>query len=208
MLKRFLAPATLPAALLAAACGGPSDTSVAGVDAGCFNRTTTEIGGPFTLTDNTGAQMTEQDALGQRSLVFFGFTYCPDICPITLYKAGQAIELLPDDVRAPRTLFISVDPERDTPETLSQYIASNGFPQDIVGLTGTPEQLQEVSENFLAPFEKVETTQTASGYLVNHSAFLYLMDPDWKLETFFTPADTPETISACLTALERRDPAS
>ncbi len=120
----------------------------------------------------------------------------------------KAIELLPDDVRAPRTLFISVDPERDTPETLSQYIASNGFPQDIVGLTGTPEQLQEVSENFLAPFEKVETTQTASGYLVNHSAFLYLMDPDWKLETFFTPADTPETISACLTALERRDPAS
>lgn len=204
MIRSLLASA----ALLLAACDsstGPTDSTV---DAGCFNRTTTEIGGPFALTDNTGAPMTEADARGRRSLVFFGFTYCPDICPITMYKAGRALDLLPEGVEVPRTLFISVDPERDTPETLTQYIHSSGFPEDITGLTGTAEQLQEVSGNFLAPFEKVEDATTASGYLVNHSAFLYLMDADWKLETFFTPADTPETISACLTALDQRSPAS
>ncbi len=187
-------------ALLAAACDAPADTASA--DPGCFNRTTTEIGGPFTLTDHTGVEMTEQDAMGRRSLVFFGFTYCPDICPITLFKAGRALELLPESVERPRTLFISVDPERDTPETMTQYIASNGFPDDITGLMGTPAQLEEVSKGFLAPFEKVEDETTASGYLVSHSAFLYLMDADWNLETFFTPSDTPETISACLTALD------
>lgn len=204
MIKRCLA--TL--GLLAAACDGPADTAGAAVDPGCFNRTTTEIGGPFQLTDHTGAQMTEQDALGRRSLVFFGFTYCPDICPITLFKAGRALELLPGEVERPRTLFISVDPERDTPETLTQYIASNGFPRDITGLAGTPEQLEEVSSNFLAPFEKVETSTTASGYLVNHSAFLYVMGSDWTLETFFTPSDTPETIAACLAALDQKSSAN
>lgn len=192
-------------ALLAAACDGGTDSSTAGVDPGCFNRTTTEIGGPFNLTDHTGAAQTHEAMLGRRSLVFFGFTYCPDICPITLYKAGQALQLLGEEVEAPRTVFISVDPERDTPETLTQYIESNGFPEDIIGLSGTPEQLAEVSENFLAPFEKVENDATASGYLVNHSAFLYLMDADWNLESFFTPSDTPESIAACLTALDQQD---
>ncbi len=199
MVKRFLAPLVL----LVAGCGAPGDQSVAGVDPGCFNRTTTEIGGSFTLTDHTGVERTEQDMMGGRSLVFFGFTYCPDICPITLYKAGRAIDLLEDGVEQPRTVFISVDPERDTPETVTQYIQSNGFPEDIIGLSGTPEQLTEVSENFLAPFEKVEDEATASGYLVNHSAFLYLMDADWNLESFFTPSDTPESIAACLTALDK-----
>ena len=106
----------------------------------------------------------------------------------------------PEEIKA---YFVSIDPERDTPETVTQYIQSNGFPEDIIGLSGTPEQLTEVSENFLAPFEKVEDEATASGYLVNHSAFLYLMDADWNLESFFTPSDTPESIAACLTALDR-----
>lgn len=199
MAKRLLAPLVL----FAAACGAADDQTVAGVDPGCFNRTTSEIGGPFTLTDHNGVERTEQDMLGGKSLVFFGFTYCPDICPITLYKAGRALELLEEGVEKPRTVFISVDPERDTPETLTQYIASNGFPEDIIGLSGTPEQLDQVSENFLAPFEKVENDATASGYLVNHSAFLYLMDANWNLESFFTPSDTPESIASCLTALDR-----
>lgn len=195
MAKRLLVPLLT---LFAAGCA-PAATDV---DPGCFNRTTTEIGGPFTLTDQNGVLRTEQDMLGRRSFVFFGFTYCPDICPITLYKAGQALELLEDGVEAPRTIFISVDPERDTPETITQYIASNGFPEDITGLTGDPEQLQLVADHFLAPFEKVEDDGAASGYLVNHSAFLYLMDAEWKLESFFTPSDTPESIAACLAALD------
>src|SRR5690606_34593867 len=120
---------------------------------------------------------------GRKSLVFFGFTYCPDVCPATLFKIGSAMALLPEGVKKPRTLLISVDPARDTPEALTAYIASNGFPEDIIGLTGTSDQLEAVSKSFVAPFERLDDPDSAAGYLMNHSSILYLMDENWKLET-------------------------
>lgn len=194
---RFLAPGLLLA--LATACSPGPGTAV---DPSCFNRSSDRIGGPFRLTAHNGAPVTQNDFKGRKALVFFGFTHCPDICPDTLFRIGTAMSLLPEGVEAPRTLLISIDPARDTPEALTQYIRSNGFPADITGLTGSLDELNQVSDAFAAPFSRVEATETVSGYNMNHSAILYLMDENWKLETFFQPGERPEAIAACIAALD------
>ena len=194
---RCLAPGLL--LVLAAACSPGPETAV---DASCFNRSSDRIGGPFRLTAHNGAPVTQNDFKGRKALVFFGFTHCPDICPDTLFRIGTAMSLLPEGVQAPRTLLISIDPARDTPEALTQYIRSNGFPADITGLTGSLDELNQVSDAFAAPFSRVEATETVSGYNMNHSAILYLMDENWKLETFFQPGERPEAIAACIAALD------
>ncbi len=187
-----LAPAVLG---LTAACS-PED-----VDPACFNRTSEVIGGPFSLTSQTGTHVTENTFKGRKTLVFFGFTHCPDVCPQTLFSVGRAMTLLPKNVKAPLTAFISVDPARDTPEALATYISSNGFPTDIVGLTGTFAELDQVSKGFAAPFSRVEDSDSASGYLMEHTAILYLMDENWKLKTFFPRDERPETMAKCIAAL-------
>ena len=138
---------------------------------------------------------------GNWTLVFFGYTYCPDVCPTTMYTLGKAISLLPPGKKVPRTVFISVDPARDTPEALSQYIRSNGFPQDVIGLTGTLDELQQVADGFKTTFSRDEETDGATGYLVSHSSILYLMDENWKLQTYFTPGESAEAIASCLVKL-------
>jgi protein SCO1/2 len=190
----------LIAATTALAACSPSNRS--GVDPACFSRSSEQIGGPFKLTAHTGATMTQEDFKGRKTLVFFGFTHCPDVCPDTLFRVGTAMTMLPPNKKPPRTALISVDPVRDTPEALSQYIKSNGFPADIVGLTGTLDELQQVAKAFAAPFSRDETSESASGYIVNHSAILYLMDENWKLETFFQPGARPADIAACIAALD------
>lgn len=195
-------PALIALAVLAAAACSPATDRHAGVDANCFSRTSDKVGGPLSLISQEGARITEANFKGRKSLVFFGFTHCPDVCPETLYKIGSAMSLLPEGVKAPRTILISVDPARDSPEALSQYIASNGFPTDIVGLTGNDEELEAVATAFAAPFSRNEDPDSVSGYSVNHTSILYLMDADWKLATFFTQADRPETIAKCIAALD------
>lgn len=203
--KKVLRAAALAfaALALAAACspavsdgtqatGGPSPT--------CFKRSSEAVGGPFQLTSADGKAMTEADFKGRKALVFFGYTYCPDVCPLTLFNLGKALESVPADKR-PTTLFVSVDPDRDTPEKLKQYIASNGFPKDIVGLTGTQEQLTKMTDAFRTQFGRGES-DGSSGYLVSHSSILYLMDRNWKLQTFFMEAESPADISSCLAALD------
>jgi protein SCO1/2 len=179
------------------ACGPAQNTGVA---AACGARTSDTVGGPVSLVSNTGARVTEADFKGRMSLVFFGFTYCPDVCPTELYKAGAAIAQLPEGKDAPRTILITVDPERDTPDVLSRYIASNGFPKDIVGLTGTEAELRKVAEGFAAHFQK-EEGDSAAGYLVSHTSILYLMDENWKLASYFTPDQSAGDIAACVASL-------
>jgi protein SCO1 len=181
---------------LASACSGADD-----VDPACFNRTSEAVGGPFSLTSHQGVRVTEESFKGRKTLVFFGFTHCPDVCPQTLFSVGTAMRLLPGHVKPPHTALISVDPARDTPEALATYIASNGFPSDITGLTGTLEELDQVSKEFAAPFSRVEDSDSASGYQIDHTAILYLMDENWKLKTFFTRDTRPETIAKCIAAL-------
>jgi len=188
---------------LAAACSpapAARNQTANGANPTCFKRSSEAIGGPFQLTSADGKAVTEADFKGRKALVFFGYTYCPDVCPVTLFNLGKAMESVAADKR-PTTLFVSVDPERDTPEKLTQYIASNGFPRDIIGLTGTPEQLTGITQAFKTQYGRDEATG-ASGYLVSHSSILYLMDKDWKLQTFFMEGESPAEIAGCLSALE------
>lgn len=189
--------ACLATALLAVSACSPT----AGVDASCFSRASKQIGGPFRLTSDAGTTVTEDNFKGSKSLVFFGYTHCPDVCPATLYEVGTAMTLLPKNVKAPKTVLISVDPARDTPDELGRYIKSNGFPSDIVGLTGTLDELQQAADAFAAPFGRDEDADSTSGYVVNHSAILYLMDENWKLATFFRPGERPEQMAKCIAAL-------
>jgi protein SCO1/2 len=189
--------AALAAAGLAAcnpAAGDPPDPS-------CFRRSSEKVGGPFHLTAHTGSPTTEANFKGRKTLIFFGYTYCPDICPVTLFNLGKAMESVPENKR-PRTVFVSVDPARDTPDQIARYIRSNGFPEDIIGLTGTLEELQQVNEAFMTRFSRDEVTDpTEAGYTVSHSSILYLMDEDWKLLTYFTQSDGPDAIARCLKAI-------
>lgn len=188
---------------LAAACSpatGTGTQAAGGANPSCFKRSSEAIGGPFQLTSADGKAVTQADFKGRKALVFFGYTYCPDVCPVTLFNLGKAMESVPKD-KQPITLFVSVDPERDTPEKLTQYIASNGFPKDIIGLTGTPQQLTDITQAFRTQYGRDEAAG-ASGYLVSHSSILYLMDKDWKLQTFFMEAESPAEIASCLSALD------
>ena len=189
----------LALALSASACGASRDDAAA--MAACKSRSSAVIGGPFRLTSHTGAPTTEANFKGRKALVFFGYTYCPDICPVVLFNAGKALEDVPEDKR-PVTIFISVDPARDTPETLAQYIKSNGFPADIVGLTGTLDELKAVNTAFKTPgFGRGEDSDSAGGYLVSHSSLLYLMNADWTMETFFYDTAPPAEIARCINLL-------
>jgi protein SCO1 len=198
-----LAPLAFACSVLAAACSpaaGDGAQAADGANPACFKRSSEAIGGPFQLTSADGRAMSEADFKGKKALIFFGYTYCPDVCPVTLFNLGKAMESVPAEKR-PTTLFVSVDPARDTPDKLAQYIASNGFPKDIIGLTGTPDQLTKVTEAFKTTYGR-DAEGGASDYLVSHSSILYLMDKDWKLQTFFMEGESPKEIASCLAALD------
>ncbi len=191
------------ALLLLAACTDPAvqpaaEESAGGAVASCATRAYDHIGGPFELIDQTGAAIT-QDAFKDRpSLVFFGFTYCPDICPATLVTIERALQRLPDNIAPPRTVLISVDPERDTPEAMADYLQTPVFPDDITGLTGSIDAIRAAADAFSAGFTKVETPASLADYTMDHSTIIYLMDEDWSLKTFFTHDATAEDIATCL----------
>jgi len=187
-------------ALALAACGSNTpNSSAGGAQAGCSTRAYAEIGGPFELVSHTGQVMTEADFKGKPTLVFFGFTYCPDICPGTLVKIQNAYDRLPEGVEAPQTAFISIDPERDTPEVLGQYLALDAFPDNVIGLTGTPEQIRAAADAFIADYSRIEQPGSLADYTMDHTSLTYLMDEDWQLKTFFSDVDSdPESMAACI----------
>lgn len=142
---------------------------------------TAQIGGPFELVDETGRSVTDQTFRGKWMLIFFGFTYCPDVCPTTLNNIALALERLGDKVERLEPLFISVDPERDTPEVVADYTAA--FDDRILGLTGTAEQINAVAKAYRVYFNKVPQGDT---YTMDHSAIVYLMGPDGQYVAHFS----------------------
>lgn len=163
-----------------------------------MTRAYSQIGGPIALTDHTGAAVTEADFAGAPAMVFFGFTYCPDVCPMTLVTLEQAYSRLPDGVAPPKTVLISVDPERDTPEALASYISTGAFPDDITGLTGSTEAIRAAADAFVADYQRIETPESLATYTMDHTSLLYLMDDNWELATFFTHGDDPDSMASCL----------
>jgi protein SCO1/2 len=147
----------------------------------------------FSLIDQTGKPVTNADYGGEWQLVFFGYTYCPDICPTTLNDVALILEDLGDEADQVRPLFITVDPERDTPEVMAAYVAN--FDPRIVGLTGTPEQIKQAAQAFRAYYAKVDQGSAPDGYTMDHSAFLYLMDPEGAYATHFSPSEEPADVA-------------
>lgn len=139
------------------------------------------IGGPFSLTDHTGAAVTEADFAGKFKLVFFGFTFCPDICPTELQVMAQALDELGPAAESVEPLFITVDPQRDKPAQMAEYVAL--FDDRIVGLTGTPEQIADVARKFRVYYAKAPGDEET--YLMDHSTYTYLMGPDGEFLTVF-----------------------
>ncbi len=153
-------------------------------------------GGDFTLRSAAGP-VSLADFRGQVVLVYFGYTWCPDICPLNLGYIGAALDALaPDERDKVRVIFVSVDPERDTPERLAKYTAF--FAPDILGLTGTPKQLAEIAARYGAAYRRVEAEGSAMGYLVDHSAYTYLVDTEGRLQQSLEHATPPERIVAAI----------
>lgn len=153
----------------------------------------------FTLTGTSGNLVTETDSAGQIRLVYFGFTSCPDVCPATLSSLGSAIKQMPDDLQDDvTTLFVSVDPDRDTPKRIASYV--NFFGQGVVGLTGEEATLREFTKRYRTTFG-YDQPDTEGNYQVSHSAAVYVFDGDGDARLLLRPGLTSEQISADLTAL-------
>jgi protein SCO1 len=142
------------------------------------------IGGPFSLVGGDGKPVTDRDFRGRYMLIFFGFTHCPDICPAELQVIAQALEQLGDKAKNVVPIFITLDPERDTPEAMANYVKS--FGPNFVGLTGSPEAIAAAAKAYRVAYSKVENKESAGDYSVDHSALVYLMDPEGRYVTHFS----------------------
>ena len=152
-----------------------------------------DIGGDFTLVDHNGKTVTQDDFADKYKLVFFGFSYCPAICPTELQKITLILGDLGNEISDKITpIFITVDPERDTSEQLKQYVQQ--FSPRLVGLTGTPDQIEAVKKSFRVYATKVEN-EMMDEYMMDHSAFMYLMSHDNKMIALYPSTDTAENIA-------------
>jgi protein SCO1 len=155
---------------------------------------TAAIGGPFSLIDQNGAPITDRDLRGRPFLVFFGFTHCPDICPTTLFEVSEILRTLGPDAKRAAALFITVDPERDTPAAMKDYLSS--FDPQLIGLTGDPAAVAAVAKAYRVYSKKVPLEQ--GGYTMDHTAIVYLMDKDGRFVAPFSLKRTTEAAAADL----------
>ncbi len=153
------------------------------------------VGGPFSLIDGDGKPVTDQTWHGKYMLVYFGYTYCPDVCPTTLTNVATALDKLGPKADEIQPLFITVDPKRDTPAVVKQYAAA--FGPRIIGLTGTPQQIDVAAKAYRVYFAEHRTGPGPDDYSMDHSSVLYLMGPDGR---FIAPVradqDGPEIAAA------------
>ena len=154
------------------------------------------IGGPFKLVDQNGQVVTDQDLKGRPFLVFFGFTHCPDVCPTTLFEVSEIFRALGPDADRTRALFITVDPERDTPAVMKDYLSS--FDPHLSGLTGGPAEIAAVAKAYRVYFKKVPLDQ--GDYTMDHTAIVYLMD---KTGRFVSPFNIKRPTDVVVADLRR-----
>lgn len=140
------------------------------------------VGGPFTMVNHKGETVTEKDFLGRPMLLFFGFTFCPDVCPTELQVMTEALKQVPD--LHVRPVLVSVDPERDTPQQLAGYVAN--FSDEMVGLTGSAEQIAQMARAYKVAYSKVENKERPEDYTMDHSSIIYLMGSDGEFAKHFT----------------------
>ena len=158
-----------------------------------------QVGGPFMLVTHKGQSVTEKDFLGKPYLVFFGFTHCPDVCPTTLSEITSRLKVLGKDADKLNVLFITADPERDTPEQLALYLQS--FDSRIVGLSGTPEQISKAVRAFKIEIKKVPLA--SGGYTIDHTASTIMMDRNGRFVGLIDYHENDETALAKMRRLLR-----
>ena len=188
----------LAALLLLGVAAAETSSSAAGADRSAaelmdvvmWNRE--PIGGPFTLTDQDGRRRTDMDFHGRLMLVYFGFTYCPDVCPTDLQQIGLALDRLGPSGEMVQPVFITVDPERDSPDHLQQYMPL--FHPRFVGLTGDAAAIEAAARAYRVYFAKVERADKAD-YTVDHSGFIYLIGRDGEYLGFFPPGTPAERLA-------------
>lgn len=159
------------------------------------------IGGPFHLVDQNGKAVDEKVLKGKWSAVFFGFTYCPEACPTTLFALGQTEKLL--NAKDFQTVFVSVDPARDTPAQLSTYLSNSAFPRAAVGLTGTSDQVASVAKAYHVFYQKAGE---GPGYTINHSTITYLMSPRGQFVCVIPYGAPPEVMAKMIKSAMARGP--
>ena len=166
-----------------------------------------QLGGPFELVNQEGRTVTERDYAGRFLLVYFGFTYCPDVCPTELGTIAAALDALGPQGEQVTPILITIDPQRDTPAQLADYVSR--FHPRLEGLTGTPEQISAAARRYRVYYARVQRPEMTD-YLMDHSSFIYLVGPDAKVRALFRPETSPEAIAAAVQAQLRapRNPGS
>lgn len=150
------------------------------------------VGGPFRLVDQNGQSVSDADLKGKPSLIFFGFTHCPDVCPTTLFEVSEILGRMGDDAKRVNALFVTVDPERDTQEKIKDYLSS--FHPRLRGLTGDAAAIAAIEKAYRVYAKKVPLE--GGGYTMDHSALVYLMDKDGRFVAPFNMRRTPEDAAA------------
>ncbi len=159
-----------------------------------------KIGGPFTLVDQDGRTRTDRDFAGKYRIMYFGYTFCPDVCPVDMRNLAQGYRAFatanPEKGKRVVPIFVTVDPARDTPAVMKQYVAT--FDPAVVGLTGTTEQVAAVAKAYVVVYQLNKKSPTDEAYLVDHSRAAYLMDPDGKPVALLSQDEKPAVIAGQL----------
>jgi protein SCO1/2 len=159
-----------------------------------------DVGGPFKLVDQTGKTVSDADFHGRYTLIYFGYSFCPDVCPTTLAVMAQALDKLGGDGKRIVPVFITIDPERDTPKVLGEYMKAFG-PQ-FVGLTGSADAIKQAEKEYrvYAVKKPIDPANPRRGYGMDHSSVIYLMGPDGKMVAFYDEAIQPDDLAKDLRA--------
>jgi cytochrome oxidase Cu insertion factor (SCO1/SenC/PrrC family) len=190
----WLVIASLLGCAVASAADEPPDQSTAAgmMDALMYGRGT--VGGPFTLTDQDGRKRSDSDFRGKLMIVYFGYTFCPDVCPADLMAISQAIDALGPEARSIQPIFITVDPERDT-AVLKDYVAA--FHPSFLGLTGSPDEIRKIADSYKAFYVKVPGERNGD-YSIDHTGVIYLMGREGEYLGFMPPQTNPEKLTEVL----------
>ena len=150
-----------------------------------------DVGGPFQLTDQSGKRVSDKDFRGRYMLIYFGYSFCPDVCPTTLAVMAQALEKLGDRSQRITPILITIDPERDTPKVLEDYVKA--FGPSFIGLTGSADEIKAVEKKYRV--YAVKKPLEGGNYGMDHSSVIYLMGPDGKLVSFYDEAISPDDLA-------------
>ena len=157
------------------------------------------VGGPFKLINHLGEPVTEKNFYGKYTLVFFGYTYCPDVCPSELQVMSAALDRLKSKAENIVPIFITIDPERDTAKQMADYVSH--FHSKFVGLTGSPEAIQAAARAYRVYYSKSKDSESNSDYLMDHSSIVYLMDRKGEYKTHFSFGTPPEKMAEKISSI-------